>query len=152
MCGHGTLQMKGRFSFVCIPRNETLQPRYFQNRIIMFCLPIPTFVLSVRDLYISRKGLSILLQPNMWTDPGNIWIAHRPMNVIGTGTAAAQFLVWEYINWIFGRVHAEIISFSSFLDCRIDLQMAILLLRCRVLSSGVPVLSKAGPSTKKFRK
>ncbi len=28
--------------------------------------------MSVRDLYISRMGLSILLQPNMWTDPGNI--------------------------------------------------------------------------------
>jgi hypothetical protein len=26
----------------------------------------------VRDLYISRIGLSILLQPNMRTDPGNI--------------------------------------------------------------------------------
>ncbi len=28
--------------------------------------------LSVRDLYISRIGLSISLRPNMWTDPGNI--------------------------------------------------------------------------------
>ncbi len=37
--------------------------------------------ISVRDLYISRIGLSILLQPNMWTDPGNIKIAHRHMNV-----------------------------------------------------------------------
>jgi hypothetical protein len=27
--------------------------------------------ISVRDLFISRIGLSILLQPNMWTDPGN---------------------------------------------------------------------------------
>jgi hypothetical protein len=31
------------------------------------CTPI-----SVRDLYISRIGLSILLQGNMWTNPGNI--------------------------------------------------------------------------------
>ncbi len=33
--------------YVCIPRNETVhsvQPRYFQNRIIMFCQPIPTLV------------------------------------------------------------------------------------------------------------
>ncbi len=29
-------------------------------------------LISVRDLYISRIGLSILLQGNMWTDPGNI--------------------------------------------------------------------------------
>ncbi len=27
---------------------------------------------SVRDLYISRIGLPILLQENMWTDPGNL--------------------------------------------------------------------------------
>ncbi len=29
---------------LCIPRNETVQPSYFQNRIIMFCLPITTLV------------------------------------------------------------------------------------------------------------
>ncbi len=28
--------------------------------------------ISVRDLYISQIGLSILLQGNMWTNPGNI--------------------------------------------------------------------------------
>ncbi len=28
--------------------------------------------ISVRDLYISRIGLPILLQMNMWADPGNI--------------------------------------------------------------------------------
>ncbi len=28
--------------------------------------------ISVRDLYISRINLPILLQGNMWTDPGNI--------------------------------------------------------------------------------
>jgi hypothetical protein len=28
--------------------------------------------ISVRDLYISRIGLLILLQENMWSDPGNI--------------------------------------------------------------------------------
>ncbi len=27
--------------------------------------------ISVRDLYISRIGLPILLPGNMWTDPGN---------------------------------------------------------------------------------
>ncbi len=31
-------------SGLCIPRNETVRPHYFQNRIIMFCLPISTFM------------------------------------------------------------------------------------------------------------
>ncbi len=30
-------------SHLCIPRNETGN-RYFQNRIIMFCLPVPTLI------------------------------------------------------------------------------------------------------------
>ncbi len=31
-------------SHLCIPRNETVQPPYFQNRITMFCLPSPTLI------------------------------------------------------------------------------------------------------------
>jgi hypothetical protein len=57
--------------YVLFPGNETVQPPYFQNRITMFCLTIPAHI-SMRDFYISRIGLSILLQPSMWTHPGNI--------------------------------------------------------------------------------
>ncbi len=46
-----TLQMKGQWesnilsgSHLCNPRNETVQLSYFQNRIRMFCLPIPTLI------------------------------------------------------------------------------------------------------------
>jgi hypothetical protein len=40
-------------SDLCSPRNETVRPRYFQNRIIMFCLPISMHIhVSVSDLHI----------------------------------------------------------------------------------------------------
>jgi hypothetical protein len=43
-----------------------------QNLIYNVLSPSSCTHISVRDLYISRIGLPILLQGNMWTNPGNI--------------------------------------------------------------------------------
>jgi len=77
-------------SDLCIPLNETARsPRYFQKQSYnVLSLNLHIYV-SVSHLYIPRISLPILLQPNRQTDPGNIYIAHRYMNV-GIWNEAAQ--------------------------------------------------------------
>jgi hypothetical protein len=64
------LQIKGRCLVLIyvLPEKELLFPK--QNYNVQS--PSSYTHISVRDLYISRIGMPILLQGNMWTDPGNI--------------------------------------------------------------------------------
>ncbi len=55
----------------------------------------------------SHDGASVSAGGNMWTDPRNIYIAHRRMNV-ETGAEAAQFPEKEYIKGIAFAVYCTI--------------------------------------------
>ena len=56
-----TLQMKGWWesnisSNLCIPRNESVQPHYFQEIIIMFCLLNPTVHLCICERFMYSQA------------------------------------------------------------------------------------------------
>ncbi len=83
-----------------------IRNKYSQKKNYVASVLISTFMcdVSVSDLYIPTISLPNLMQKNMWTDPGNIKIAHRHKTV-EIGTEAAQFLFGEHINGTFVAVY-----------------------------------------------
>ncbi len=69
-----------------------LGEKYSQKGNCAASVPISTFIYlrAIYDLYIPTIGLPIWLHQNRWTDPGNIEIFHRGMNM-EIGNKAAQF-------------------------------------------------------------
>jgi|LakMenEpi03Aug12_release.lakeMendotaPanAssembly.Ray.scaffolds.fasta_scaffold714834_1 hypothetical protein len=92
-------------SHLFIPRNQAVQPRYFQNRIIVFCLPILSLV-YLWEIYIFPGSVYLFCCSQIC---GPILGIYRHMNV-GIGTEAEQFLFRESINVIFGTVQRDLES------------------------------------------
>jgi hypothetical protein len=90
------IQYKCLVSVYVFPEMKLLFPKHNYN--VLY--PSSYTHISLRDLYISSIGLPILLQGNMWTDPGN-------MNV-EIGTEATQFPEREYLNGIFIAVYSTL--------------------------------------------
>ncbi len=78
---------------------KTVRPCYFQNRIIMFCLPISTFMYLW--VIFTFPGLVCLFCCSQIDRPilgiYTVYITHRYMNV-GVGNKAVLFHFWGNIN------------------------------------------------------
>ncbi len=65
----------------CKDTIPNIRNKYTQKRNCVASVPISTFLCLWSGIHILTLGLPILLQENMWTNPGKIKITHRHMNV-----------------------------------------------------------------------
>jgi hypothetical protein len=101
-------------SYSCFPRHCNEKNAYvFPEKELRGLSPNFHIHVSVRDLYIPGIGPQIFLQQNRQTDPGNIYIARRHMNV-EIGTDAKQFLIWKSFFRIFGIVSLQCVLWVEF--------------------------------------
>jgi hypothetical protein len=84
-----------------------------RSLVTKICIPV-----YVSDLYIATIGLQMQYRKNRQTDRGNIYIAHRYINVeIGNKTTQCHF--WEYFFRIFGTVQPPCTQLAIYLPCHI---------------------------------
>ncbi len=85
-------------SNLCIPRNETVQPSYFQNRFIMFCLPIATFInrSKTHECRNWERGRSVLF---LGIHKSDFWYSVNTLNSEHTSISLdfhyLEILLWE---------------------------------------------------------
>jgi hypothetical protein len=87
----------------CKELTPKIRNKYSQKRNWAATVPISTSCVCECFYILYYRWSAYSAAGNMWTDPGNIEIAHRHMNV-KIGTEAAQFPEKEYINGIFVAV------------------------------------------------
>ncbi len=96
---------------------------YFQNRIIMICLPVPTFI-YLREIFISPGSVCLFCWREICGPILGIYkIAHWHMNV-EIGTEAALFPEREYINGTFLAVYLarKLVNLATNI-CGLDIQV-----------------------------
>jgi hypothetical protein len=106
-------------SHLCIPRNETVQPPYFQNRIIIFCLQIPTLK-YLWKIYIFPGSVCLLCCSHICGPILGIYKSLTDIWMFKLGLRPCNSSEKEYINRIFVAVRAAKNSAFQIADPRVE--------------------------------